>query len=814
MGFLKLYIGLILATVTVFCITGSEINYRLPKNAIPVSYNISLIPHVGNHAFHAFHGDTSVIIDIVYTLSKIRLHSQELKINETATTLINSHGIIYRPIKHINDSNNILTLDFDNILPLGLYTLNMKFDGYFSEGNYHKSGFMQIPYTDMEGDRTLAATLFQPNNARRMFPCWDEPAFKATFNISVIHHKKYRILSNWPIRKQHEEQNDMVWTSFDTTPVMSTYLVGIVILYNFIRVENTDKTVNVWCQSFLSSQTKFAHTVAEKVMPFLLEYNQDFKKIPKIDYVVIPNYPVSGMEAWGLIIFDESKIVYDESTDPTFRRREVASLVTNKLVHYWFGNYVTPSWWSHLWLSEGFSAFFEAYFLNKIFGDWRTMDLLVIERLHHCLSLDIGLINSVTLELDRTLDYDDLFYNDVFNKASAIMRMLHHAMGDEIFRQGVTNYLVQHPFGSVTPDDLWSAMQSALQMAPYVPYMQQEDFKIKEVMDTWINQNRYPVLNVTINYETGEVAVTQKCFRATECTNNKWWIPMTYADQSNLDFSNTMPNNWLGPDQTSRVEINTRDWIIVNVQQTAYCRVYYDTTNMERIIRYLNSEEYKNIHVLNRAQMIDDAFAFLMEDQLDNSVFKNLINYLRRERDYVAWRPMFRILERLSKYFSLLESKHFKSYVSGIFDGLLQKIGYEENPNDDDITKMLRLDATKWACTVGHAECKRRAAVKLTKHLADPNTHKVPHWWQDWTYCFGLTVANITAWNKVSFAASQTIKSIVSNVYSNEQISKVKKFAETNLHQDTLSGITKLIEKHKNHLKQSIDIFTKYFGKY
>ncbi|XP_071561639.1 aminopeptidase N-like [Temnothorax nylanderi] len=286
------------------------------------------------------------------------------------------------------------------------------------------------------------------------------------------------------------------------------------------------------------------------------------------------------------------------------------------------------------------------------------------------------------------------------------------------------SFLKFSSFGSVTSDDLWNAMQSALQMAPYIPYMQQQDFKIKDVMDTWINQNRYPVLNVTINYETGEVAVTQKCFRATKRINNKWWIPMTYADQSNFDFSRTMPNNWLGPNQTSRVEINTRDWIIVNVQQTAYCRVYYDTTNLERIIRYLNSEEYTKIHVLNRAQIVDDAFAFLLEDQLDSSIFMNLLSYLRRERDYVAWRPMFRILTQLSNYFSLPESKDFKSYISGIFDGLLQKIGYEENPNDDDITKMLRLDATKWACTVGHAECKRRAAVKLSEHLTNPDTHK------------------------------------------------------------------------------------------
>ncbi|XP_071633987.1 uncharacterized protein [Temnothorax longispinosus] len=268
----------------------------------------------------------------------------------------------------------------------------------------------------------------------------------------------------------------------------------------------------------------------------------------------------------------------------------------------------------------------------------------------------------------------------------------------------------------------------------------------------------------------------------------------------------------------------------------------------------------------------------------------NLINYLRRERDYVAWRPMFRILGRNKKYFSLPESKGFKSHMVGIFDKLLEHVGYEEHPDDDDITKMLRLDVTKWAFTVGHTECKRRAAVKLSEHLADPNTHKVPQWWHHWTYCFGLAVANKTTWDKMMelyqqtsdkklwktlncaenpdiintylritasnttlfnheqhalifnlilkaharndlvldyiltnfnfiyprlFPINITIKNIILNVFSNEQLSKVKRFTETYFNQDpnTLSSLIKLIENRKNNLKESVDIFTKRFGR-
>ncbi|XP_077274362.1 aminopeptidase N-like isoform X4 [Temnothorax americanus] len=596
----------------------------------------------------------------------------------------------------------------------------------------------------------LAATFFSPNNARRMFPCWDEPAIKAYFMISVMHHQEYKVLSNWPIREQYNVENGMMWTHFDRTFTMSAYLVGIVIVSksNFVRIGNADQSDFVWCKSSLTSQARFMHSIAEKITPLLEEYTNRTKGVPKIDHVMIPNYPVDGMEHWGIIIYDESKVVYDESKDPTFRRRNVASLVAHEITHQWFGNFITPSWWSDLWLSEGFAAFFQEYFLDKIFEDWRSMDFFVTGPIHESLSLDIGLRDSIKLNL-HNLDHGTLFGNEVYKKAPAILRMLYHVVGDEVFRRGITKYFVTKQYMAVTPDDLWSDIQSAKNEASWVPHMRDQNFGIKEVMDTWINQDRYPVLNVTINYETGEMYITQQCVRATESINNKWWIPISYTDQSFLAFSNTMPNNWLKPDETLRVQINTRGWIIVNLQQTAYCRVYYDTTNLERIIRYLNSEEYTKIHVLNRAQIIDDAFAFVLENQLDGSVFMNLISYLGRERDYVPWRPMFRILAQFFNYFSLPESKSFKSHMVKIFDGVLQHVGYEENPDDDDITKMLRLDALKWACTVGHAECKRRAAVKLSEHLADPDTHKIPQWWQDWTYCFGLAVANRTTWDKM-----------------------------------------------------------------
>ncbi|XP_024878936.1 aminopeptidase M1-like [Temnothorax curvispinosus] len=893
---LLLHIGLILATVTDFCGADDPGHiHRLPTNSIPVDYNISLsIPDLEKS--NTFHGETKVIVSIVRESFDISLHSQGLEVDETATTLVNDTiYLTYKPTKHTYDyKTNILSLHFEEQLYCGFYTLIMKFAGKFSQTDFGSGGFMKIPYTDeARKNRTLAATYLLPNKARRIFPCWDEPAKGAYFMISVRHHQKYNVLSNWPsqkVRWQDYVENDMKWTHFNRTYLMPTYLVGIVIVSNFVRVTNSNHSVNVWCRSSLTSQARFVLSIAERVTPLLEEYIGITKGVPKIDHVMVPNYPNGSMGDWGIIIYQESKVVYDDSKDPTFKKRNVASYVANGIAHQWFGTFITPSWWTDIWLNEGFAVYLQAYFLDKTFKGWRAMHLFVTETMHLALQLDDGLAGSVTLNLDDHLD-NQLFVNQVRKKAPAILRMLHHAVGDQVFRKGITKYFATHQYTAVTPDDFWSAIQSAKDEASYDFYMRDQQFGIKEVMDTWIVQNRYPVLNVTMNYKTGDLAIThQKNFHATDDINNKWWIPISYAYEGSPYFSNTMPHNWLKPDETFRVQIITKGWIIVNLQQTAYCRVYYDILIYEKIIPYLSSQEYTKIHVLNRAQIIDDAYAFLLENQLDSYIFIDLITYYERERDYVAWRPMFRILKQNQKYFSLPESKGFKSYMVQTFDGgVLQHVGYEENPDDDDLTKLLRLKALKWACTVGHAECKRKAAVKLSEHFADPDTHKVPQWWQDWTYCFGLAVANRTTWDKMmalyqrtsdkklwkilncaedpdiiinylnitasnttlfkdeqhalifnlilqnharndlvldyilanlnhikrNIPGSKTINYIIKNVFSDEQMSKVKRFAETRFHQmpNILSNIIDLIEQRKSDVKELSDIFAKRFGR-
>ncbi|XP_011871822.1 PREDICTED: aminopeptidase N-like [Vollenhovia emeryi] len=755
MEFLKLLlnIDLILITAMTVCATkNSKLNMASsPHNIGGIRYHVRLITDIQESNVN-FHGECNVSMEIRTLIYSIDVHLLDMNIDESATTL-SSDAETHRPSEFIYDKEmGSVHLFFGNGIAVGNYILSVRFS---RNSPINENHFSRISYTSVEGGRVwLGVVPLVPISVTgRPFPCWDELALKQRMKISIKHNDTFKALSNSPVEVRYTDEDGMVWTEFDLTHVMSTCLVAIV-LTDLTQVYENSTITNVWGRPHLTPHMRYAQSVADKVREYMVEYTKKSNngdQVSKIHHVAIPNFARSGMSFWGLALYNESDITYNSEIEPLFRQRNVAKLIAHTVLQQWFGGLAPPAWLPYTWLSEGLSSFFQSYVLDKIYENSRIIDFLVIEQLHT--SFDDGVeytTNSVVPQIsnfsERTVTYSSLY-----NKASALLRMLQHIITDEVFKNGIILYLQKHQFISVASDDLWLAMQTAALKRPDVSYFRK--FEIKEVMDTWIKQTHYPLLTVTRDYETGHVLVIQEHFAGRQViddsTANRWWIPVTWTTQTDCNFSNTLPMDWLTPVFTEvNFNINANDWIIVNVQQTGYYRVDYDTKNWEKIGDYLNSENYSKIHVLNRAQIIDDVYALLIVKRVSISLFLKITNYLSRETDYIAWHPMFRILSKLLKYFSLPESTTFKLRMSELMDGLLKSVGYEEQPNEDDISQHRRLQVTKWACLVGNAECKRMATAKLEHYLADVNAHKVPAWWHSWMYCFGLMTANEATWNK------------------------------------------------------------------
>ncbi|XP_011876025.1 PREDICTED: leucyl-cystinyl aminopeptidase-like isoform X2 [Vollenhovia emeryi] len=671
---LLLYAGLIIATAAALCEnlgnrSVTTIAHVSPGNVLPTHYDIQLrVPHPAKRNVD-FYGSSGISLYVRCATRSIGLHSLGTVIDETKTELIKIKAKTrsYYPISHVYDAGkHIVAITFGEELKPGSYKLHVKFTGVAPKlYEYELVHFYRQSYRSIENIVLIARMPFMPVAIYEDSPCWDQSQSNTTFTVAVIHNSRYTALSyDKPERVSFIKERDMMCTHFPESPSMSTCAVVVVVL-DFVHISNRKETVNLWCRPHLKAHLKFAHGVAQNITQHLKQYLRHFHK--KIDHVAVPKFALLESAYWGVNIYNEQDIVYNKETHPTFRMMDVAKKIATQVAHQWFGVTISPICWSNMWLSQGLASFFHTYILDKIFEKWRQMDFLVVKDLQESFRTDsVNLLGQSCSKSSAVRNPYNYYFNPaIYKKAPIVLRILQHIMTDEVFREGIITYLHYHTFAPVTFDNLWNVMQLVLSKSNVL----HRNFKIKEVMDSWVNYKQYPLVTVTRNYETGETIISQKRFHLQKNEENdvtedhKWWIPVTFATQTNPDFSNTFPNYWLSPlDQNISLHVHPNDWIVVNLQQ--------------------------------------------------------------------------------------VESKAFKLHMAKIFTGLLENVGYEEKLDEDDLMKLKRLDATKWACIVGNSKCRRMATVKLDEYLANPD-RKISPWWQKWVYCSGLMAANITTWNRV-----------------------------------------------------------------
>ncbi|XP_053976703.1 aminopeptidase N-like isoform X1 [Hylaeus volcanicus] len=750
----------------------SDMKYRLPNNTVPMHYIIKLIPDIAGT--FSFDGEISAEFKVLEPTASVALHLEDLELNGSATQLKLENGNILKPENHSYDNKtNIMVIHFGSTLEIGTYILRMIFRGILRDDMY---GFYRCSYKDRQGNKVwMVATQFEPISARKAFPCWDEPALKASFDISIKHYTNYTALSNMPRREQSQvdDADGKVWSHFATTPIMSTYLVAFVVAA-YENISNDDGTINAWSRKDLIPFLKFAHEITQKASAELERYTNSTVRVPKMDHVAVPKHSMSAMENWGLIIYPEKNIKYNENTATYRRKCEVATIVIHELTHQWFGNVVSPTWWSHVWLNEGFSSYFEYYIIDKIFQNTRAMDLLAVDVVHKSLFMDDKWdIMAIESDVRTTMDIELAFSRSVYTKAPAIVNMLANIISPEVFRAGLVKYLNEHEYGSATPDSLWAALQSTLNESD----APRSVFNVKEVMDTWIKQKRYPLITVECNYSTGEIKLTQKDIgligsqenvKDIEQFNkgerrNEWWVPINYATEINLDFSNTRPTHWIKPQENLTItEVNLDDWIIVNKQQSGYYRVNYDETNWRRIGNYLRSENFTKIHVLNRAQIINDAMWLMHIERLSPEIFLEIVGYLSQETDYIPWRPAFQFLRDMSLLLDSPFAGPIKTYVLNIMNKLIEKVGFEEHEDDEPLTILIRIDILKWACTFGHVECKEAATTKFMEFFNSSFEARISPNLKSWVFSNGMKLVNESIWNKMfeMYLNNQTVAAL------------------------------------------------------
>ncbi|XP_070546687.1 thyrotropin-releasing hormone-degrading ectoenzyme-like [Ptychodera flava] len=515
-------------------------------------------------------------------------------------------------------------------------------------------GLYLSPYKASAGEeRTMVVSLFEPTFARKAFPCFDEPTFKAVYKVSVTHprYNLDKVLFNTDLERSEDAETGWVREIFEETQKMSTYLLGFVIgdLTSMEIETQRGRKIRVWSRPDVIQQMTFALNYAEQCYIYFDNYFSGIEDpTPKTDIVAVPTFMAAGMEHWGLITCFEPYILYEESTSPIRKRNLVSELVAHEIAHSWFGNLVSLTSWADLWLKEGFATFFSIEAMQSIDPSSDAFDVSVVEVVQRALGIDSYPLSHPMTDPDVDdvsiilSNYDEITYY----KGISVVRMLQTMLGDDSFRDGLMSYLRKYEYGNANADDLWAELTEISGSNP----------DIKEVMDTWILQQGYPVVTVTRETPSSrQLSVEQSLFLikpdgttfdlTTGEFGYKWYVHFMYNSRDAIPVKDQWMNK--GNIELTIPTLSSEQWVQGNVELSSFLRVNYDLNNWELIIAQLTTDHLVYSEA-SRAAIVDDAFHLQRAGLLDTQIALRVTSYLTEEDSYLPWEAAYRGFQYLS----------------------------------------------------------------------------------------------------------------------------------------------------------------------
>ena len=451
--------------------------HRLPGHVTPIRYELRLEPDLTTLTFT---GDETITLDVAEATSEIVLNAVELAIGDA--TVVNERGDSRRGTPVVDEAAERCRITFPSPLAPGRWRLRLAFTGTLND---KLRGFYRSSYKDPSGvTRLMAATQFEATDARRAFPCWDEPAFKAVFAVTLVIDSTLTAVSNTAVASERVEGRRKAVTFADTMK-MSTYLVAFVVG----ELEATDPVhvgptpVRVWCVPGKRRLAAFGHEIGVASLRFFEDYYGLPYPSDKLDLLAIPDFAAGAMENLGAITFRETALLVDERAASHAELERVADVVAHENAHMWFGDLVTMTWWNGIWLNEAFATFMEILAVDAWKPEWQRWTTFGVSRAA-ALSVD-GLHSTRPIEFHVAAprDADAMFDVLTYEKGASVLRMLEQYLGPSVFRDGVRDYLRKHAYANADTGDLWAALGLAARQP------------IPEVMDGWIFKPGYPLVS-------------------------------------------------------------------------------------------------------------------------------------------------------------------------------------------------------------------------------------------------------------------------------------------------------------------------------
>jgi puromycin-sensitive aminopeptidase len=486
-----------------------------------------------------------------------------------------------------------------------------------------------------------------------------------------------------PLVKE-ESLGDLKSLKFDRTPIMSTYLVAVCVgEYDFVEGKSADGVlVRVYTPVGKKEQGLFALEVAVKVLPYYKEYFNIAYPLPKMDLIAISDFSAGAMENWGLVTYRETFVLVDPENTSLIRKQSIALTVGHEIAHQWFGNLVTMSWWTDLWLNEGYASFVEFLCVDHLFPEYDIWTQFVTDMYTRALESD-SLDNShpIEVEVGHPSEIDEIFDDISYNKGASVIRMLHHYLGVEDFRKGMHIYLNKHQYKNTVTENLWEALEEA------------SSKPVGDVMRTWIKQMGFPVVKIVGNVQDGnkrKITLEQEKFLS-DCRKPLkekyfWMIPINISTPNSENAITTV----LDTQQMEIVvdNVSAKDWVKVNPGTIGYHRTQYPSEMLEKFIPAIKSQ---SLPPLDRLGLLDDLFALVQNGSCSTVDVLKLIDAYRNEQNYTVWSSITNSLVKLQALLSHTDlTEKFNAFARNLYQPVQEKLGWEAKENESHLDTLLR----------------------------------------------------------------------------------------------------------------------------
>ncbi|XP_049946237.1 aminopeptidase N-like [Schistocerca serialis cubense] len=704
-------------------------DYLLPTDTRPTAYAVTLSVHLGEEEGNqfAFQGNIRIDVSVEENTSTITLHNDGLEIT-TLTVKTSGDDVqhIDSTYENSGDDRQFLYIRLAEEVAAGTQlVVEISYEGELWNDMY---GFYRSYYVEDGVTKWLGTTQFQPTYARRAFPCYDEPAIKAPFAFSFSVPSSYNVLFNTRLNSTMDDAAvGRKYLVFQPTPPMSSYLVAFVVS-QFTEV--ADELGGVWARQQVLQDGQYAASVTKPIidtMERLVNVPYETETIDKLDNVAIPDFSAGAMENWGLATYRERLILWADQVSDENDKQRIATVIAHELAHQWFGDLVSPRWWDVIWINEGFATFFEYFATQEVETDWKLDEQFVVTYVHTGLSSDSSSSSqALTAPAGSPSEVMARFNNIAYNKGGSVIRMMQHALGTDVFYDGLSRYLKANALSEGSDELLLAGLEEALADADPQPLLP-DGKSFSEALRPWINTAGYPLVNVTRDYDTGTVTLTQTRFLQTEGAEpglSSWDVPLTFTTGQEGDFSSTATRQWLPADAGEAqlsVTVASDDWLLVNIQEVGFYRVNYDTDNWALLAAQLQTD-HSAIGVVNRAQILDDAFQLARAGLLDYSVALDNTAYLFAEQEYVPWYSALTAISYLDTRLQQSEEQQLlQTYLRTILADISAQLGYAETDDDSHVDRIHRELVSRWQCAAGAPGCLEFSSQELDKLIADEN---------------------------------------------------------------------------------------------